>query len=139
MAGKTEGMVALAGIEHDGAEVDLSATTTRDTEDLTITENADLGTVEASLGGETVAGVVYSKAGDHVTLLATSVFPAYRGKGTAAMLLSGVLDTLRSQGETVTVTCPFAAAFVNAHPEYADVLDSAVPGNRGNARHEHGH
>jgi hypothetical protein len=62
MAGKTEGMVALAGIEHDGAEVDLSATTTRDTDDLIITENADLGTYEAVLGGETVAGVVYSKA-----------------------------------------------------------------------------
>jgi GNAT superfamily N-acetyltransferase len=28
------------------------------------------------------------------------VFPAFQGKGIAARLLSGVLDTLRSQGET---------------------------------------
>ena len=78
MAEKTEDMVALAGIEHDAAEVDLSATTRPDTEDLIIIENADLGTYEAVLGSETVAGVVYSKAGDRVTLLATSVFPAFR-------------------------------------------------------------
>jgi predicted GNAT family acetyltransferase len=88
------------------------------------------------LGGEIVAGVVYSKAGNRVTLLATSVFPAFRGKGIAARLLSGVLDKLRAQGETATITCPFAAEFVSTHPEYADVLDSAVPRN-GTARREH--
>lgn len=134
MAGNAEGMVTLTGTEQDGADVDRSATTTPDTEDLIITENSDVGIYEAVLGGETVAGVVYSKAGNRVTLLATSVFPEFRGKGIAARLLSGVLDRLRAQGETVTITCPFAAEFVSAHPEYADVLDSAVPGT---ARHGH--
>lgn len=107
MAGKAEGMV------------------TPDTVDIIITENSEGGIYEAVLGGETVAGVVYSKAGNRVTLRATSVFP---GKRIAARLLSGVLDRLRMQGETVTVSCPLAVAFVSAHPEYADVLDSAVPG-----------
>ncbi|SDL04539.1 hypothetical protein SAMN04487916_105144 [Arthrobacter sp. ov407] len=89
------------------------------------------------MGGETVAGVIYSKTGNRVTLLATSVFPAFRGKGIPARLLSGILEKLRAQGETATMTCPFAAEFVSAHPEYADVLDSAVPGNSTNAMRRH--
>lgn len=136
MAGKAEGIISPTGIEQDGADVVLSATTTPDTEDLIITENSEVGIYEAILGGETVAGVIYSKTGNRVTLLATSVFPAFRGKGIPARLLSGILDKLRTQGETATMTCPFAAEFVSAHPEYADVLDSAVPGNSTNAMAE---
>lgn len=36
MAGKAEGLVTPTGIEQDGADVDLSASTTPDTEDLII-------------------------------------------------------------------------------------------------------
>ncbi|WP_022887392.1 GNAT family N-acetyltransferase [Glaciibacter superstes] len=129
MAGNAEGMVTLTGTEQDGADMDLSVATTPDAEDLIIIEDSDVGIYEATLGGVTVAGVVYSKTGSRVTLLATSVFPEFRGRGIAARLLGGVLDKLRAQGETVTVTCPFAAEFVSAHPEYADVRDSAIPGN----------
>jgi predicted GNAT family acetyltransferase len=121
MAGNAEGMVTLTGIEEDGAEIDQSAAATPDTEELIITENSELGIYEATLRGVTVAGVVYSKTGSHVTLLATSVFPEFRGRGVAARLLGGVLDRLRTQGESVTITCPFATAFVRAHPEYADL------------------
>lgn len=123
MASDPEGMITLTGIEEDGAEADPSTPTTPDTEDLIITENSEVGIYEATLGGVTVAGVVYSKTGSHVTLLATSVFPEFRGRGIAARLLGGVLDKLRARGEAVTITCPFAAAFVSAHPEYADVRD----------------
>lgn len=122
MAEKSEGMVTLTAIELDNVDVNLHATTTSETEVLIITENSEDRIYEGAIGDETVAGVVYSKAGNHVTLLATSVFPAFRGKGIAARLLSGVLETLQIQGATVTITCPFAAAFVSAHPEYADVL-----------------
>jgi predicted GNAT family acetyltransferase len=128
MAGKSEGMVTLTDINVDSAHVELSAITTPDWEDLIITENSDVEIYEAALNGETVGGVAYSKAGNGVTLLATSVFPAFRGKGIAARLLRGVLDHLRAQGENITVTCPFAAEFVSTHPEYADVPHSAVPG-----------
>lgn len=130
MAEKAEGMVTLTGNEQDDTDVNLYATTTSEDLDLIITENSEDRIYEAAMGDETVAGVVYSRIGNRVTLLATSVFPAYRGKGIAARLLSGVLETLQMQGVTVTITCPFAAAFVSAHPEYADVLD-AHPSKRG--------
>jgi predicted GNAT family acetyltransferase len=129
MAGTAESMVFPAGREQDGADVDLPATNPPGAEELVITENSALGIYEAVLGGEIVAGVIYSKAVNRVALLATSVFPAFRGKGIPAKLLIGILEKLRAQGATVTISCPFAAEFVGAHPEYADVLGLAVPGN----------
>lgn len=130
MAGKREGMVTLTDIKADSAHVDLSARDTPDWRELIIIDNSDVEIYEAVLNGETVGGVVYSKTGNGVTLLATSVFPAFRGKGVADRLLRSVLDNLRAHGETISVTCPFAAEFVSTHPEYAYVHRSAVPDTR---------
>jgi predicted GNAT family acetyltransferase len=127
MAGNAEDMITLTSAEQDLGGANLSGATAPDAEDLVITDNSELGIYEAAIGGRTAAGLVYSKVGSRVILLATSVFPEFRGKRVAARLIGGVLDELRTQGKTATVTCPFAAAFVNAHPEYADVLDPAFP------------
>ena len=127
MASNAEDMITLTSAEQDLGGSTLSGPTAPDGEDLVITDNSELGIYEAAIAGRTAAGLVYSKVGSRVVLMATSVFPEFRGKGVAARLISGVLDELRMQGKTATVTCPFAAAFVNAHPEYADVLDPAFP------------
>ncbi len=134
MAGNVEGMVTLTGTDQDEAATEQAATTGSGPGDLTITENSDVGIYEATRDGITVAGVVYSRTGNRVTLLATSVFPEFRGQGIAGALLGGVLDKLRKEGATATLSCPFAVEFVNAHPEYAQVIDSAAPGS---ARHRH--
>ncbi|MEV4813585.1 GNAT family N-acetyltransferase [Micromonospora avicenniae] len=128
MAGNAEDMVTLTGAENDLHDSNQSDGTTPDGADFVITDNSALGIYEAAIGGRTVAGIVYSKAGSRVILSATSVFPEFRGRGVAGRLIGGVLDELRVQGKTATITCPFAAAFVNAHPEYADVLDPAFSG-----------
>lgn len=127
MAGNAEDMITLTSAEQDLGGSNLSGATAPDVEDLVITDNSERGIYEAAIGGRTAAGLVYSNVGSRVVLLATSVFPEFRGKGVAARLIGGVLDELRMQGKTATVTCPFGAAFVNAHPEYADVLDPAFP------------
>ncbi|MFL1377747.1 GNAT family N-acetyltransferase [Nocardiopsis protaetiae] len=135
---RDEGMVTLTGADQDGTGVDQTGATGTDAGGLTITENSDAGVYEAALGGTTVAGVVYSRAGDRVALLATSVLPEYRGRGIAGLLLGGVLEKIRAEGGTATLGCPFTAEFVDAHPEYADVVDSSFPGtarHRGRAAH----
>ena len=136
MAGNAEDMITLTSAEQDTGGSNQSGATAPDAEDLVITDNTELGTYEATIGGRTAAGLVYNKVGSRVILLATSVLPEFRGKGVANRLIGGVLDELRMQGKTATVTCPFAAAFVNAHPEYADVLDPAFPGSH-TAGHGH--
>lgn len=136
MAGNAENMITLTSAAQDLGGSDLSGFNPPDAEDLVITENSALGIYEAKIKGRTAAGIVYNKVGSRVVLMATSVLPEFRGKGLAARLIGGVLNELRMQGKTATVTCPFAAAFVKSHPEYADVLDPAFPGSH---IAEHGH
>ncbi|TDD15234.1 N-acetyltransferase [Kribbella turkmenica] len=138
MAGAAESMITLTEAEDDVGDASASAVTAPDVDDLVITDNSELGVYEAAIGGKTAAGLIYSKDGSRVVLHATSVLPEFRGKGVATRLIGGVFDELRRQGKTATVTCPFTAAFVSSHPEYADVLDKAHPGWH-TAGHERGH
>lgn len=100
----------------------VGATASTGLDELTIIENSALGIYEGIMAGQIAAGVMYSKTANNVALLGTSVFPAFRGLGIPAQLLTGILEWLRPQGVTVTMICPFAAEFANAHPEYADFL-----------------
>ena len=134
MADNADDMVTLTGAEQDVGDSNPSEADATDAEELVISDNSEVGVYEATIGGRTAAGVVYKTVGNRVSLLATSVLPEFRGKGVAARLTGRVLDELRTQGKTATITCPFATAFVNAHPEYADVLDPAFPGPH-TARH----
>ena len=121
MSDKTEKMVTLADVAQDrpdGAQSD---------DVLTVTDNPDQGSYEARVGDETVAGVVYTRNGDHVTLLATSVYPQHRGKGLAGRLLDAVLEDLRQKHETVSVSCPFATTYVETHPEYRRMIAPGGP------------
>lgn len=127
MADERAGMVPLDGTDQEPEDVARSGTSSSGPADLTIVENPAAGIYEGVVGDVTAAGVVYTKVGNRVTLLATSVFPEFRGQGYATRLLAGVLDRLREDGATATVSCPFAATFLSDHPEYADVLDSRVP------------
>jgi predicted GNAT family acetyltransferase len=134
MADNAEGTFARTAKEQHPSDADQPATNFPSAEELIITDNSGIGIYEAVMGGVIVAGVGYRKAGNRITLLVTSVFPEFRDKGIPPRLLSGVLEKIRARGETVRITCPFAAEFVNAHPEYADVLDSVHAGRRPRSR-----
>ncbi|MDQ0923819.1 putative GNAT family acetyltransferase [Pseudarthrobacter sp. W1I19] len=95
-----------------------------DTDEILISDNSDVGIYEAVMEGVIVGGIAYRKVGNLVTLLVTSVFPEFRGKGIPSKLLRGVLDKIRTRGETLAVKCPFAAEFIVSHAEYADLLDT---------------
>ena len=63
----------------------------------------------------------YSRAGNVLTILHTEVPKALEGRGIGSSLTKGVLDTARSQGLKVKAECPFAKAYIERHPEYADL------------------
>ena len=135
MESNQESMVTLTGSDQVVRELAHPATGAIEAEKVTITDNKEAGVYELWVDGQTAAGLLYNEAGTRVTILATAVFPKFRGKGIAGKLLGGVLDLLRAEGRTVTLTCPFATAFVHSHPQYADVVDPTLPGN---ARSGHG-
>ena len=135
MESSQESMVTLTETDQVIRELEYSTTGVTEAEKVTITDNKEAGVYELWVDGQTAAGLLYNEAGTRVTILATAVFPKFRGKGIAGNLLGGVLDLLRAEGRTATLTCPFATAFVHSHPQYADVVDPTFPGN---ARSGHG-
>jgi hypothetical protein len=44
------------------------------------------------------------------------------GKGVGSKLVKGALDQVRSKGLKVIAQCPFVKAYIDKHPEYADLL-----------------
>ena len=135
MESNQESLVTLTGTDQVIRELAYSTTGVTEAEKVTITDNKEAGAYELWVDGKTAAGLLYNETGTRVTILATAVFPKFRGKGIAGNLLGGVLDLLRAEGRTATLTCPFATAFVHSHPQYADVVDPTFPGN---ARSGHG-
>ena len=52
----------------------------------------------------------------------TQISPDRRGEGLGAVLVRGALDDVRRRGFRVTPACWFVADFVEANPEYADLV-----------------
>jgi hypothetical protein len=54
----------------------------------------------------------------------TEIDPAVGGRGLGSRLVRFALDDARARGLTVRPLCPFVAAFIEAHPEYAELVSA---------------
>ena len=70
--------------------------------------------------GELVGEIRYRRLPGALALVHTEVEPKREGLGTE--LVKGALDDLRERGLRVVPVCPFVAAYIRRHPEYADLL-----------------
>ncbi len=59
----------------------------------------------------------------HVDFVHTEVDDAYGGRGLAGGVVEFALADVRAQGKRVIPHCPYVAAWVRKHPEYADITD----------------
>jgi uncharacterized protein len=64
----------------------------------------------------------YQRAGGVITFLHTEVPQQLNGIGIGSALVRGMLDIARTQGLKVVAKCPFVAAYIAKHPEYAGLL-----------------
>ncbi len=64
----------------------------------------------------------YRLAGSVMTITHTGVPAAVGGRGIAAALTQSALDVARANGWQVVPACSYAAAWIERHPEYADLL-----------------
>ena len=92
MDSSQEGMVTLRGTDQVLGEPDMSGTADSLAKVTNIANNESASVYELRIEDRTVAGLLYAETGNRVTLLATSVFPEFRGKGLAGKLLGGVLE-----------------------------------------------
>jgi uncharacterized protein len=80
------------------------------------------------LDDDELAGEIrYRKLPGALALVHTEVDPKRQGLGTE--IVRGALDDIRERGLKVVPVCPFVAAFIRRHPEYADLVtaDDATP------------
>jgi predicted GNAT family acetyltransferase len=75
------------------------------------------------LDAEGHTAVSYYKLADGViTFTHTEVPQALAGRGIGSALARGALDWARVQGFKVVPQCPFVKAYIDKHPDYADLL-----------------
>jgi predicted GNAT family acetyltransferase len=84
--------------------------------------NEDGHRYEVWTGDELAGFASFRKGPDRVTIFHAEVGPAHEGRGLGSRLAAGALDDLRARGLGVVPSCPFMAAYVGEHPEYADLV-----------------
>lgn len=97
--------------------------------DLVVRDDPDELRYEALRDGRLVGLVRYRTEPGVVVLVHTEVDEAVEGTGVGSQLVRGALDDLRARGLRVVPLCPFVAAYLRRHPEYADLVgvDPATP------------
>ena len=71
-----------------------------------------------------LAATYYSLADGVITFIHTEVPPELGGKGIGSKLIQGALDQVRAEGLKVIAQCPFVKAYIDKHPDYADLLQA---------------
>jgi hypothetical protein len=69
-----------------------------------------------------IAATYYEIDGRVLTFAHTEVPPELGGRGIGSTLIKGALDQVRSAGLQVVAQCPFVKAYIDKHPNYADLL-----------------
>jgi uncharacterized protein len=89
----------------------------------TVADNPELSRFELRDGDDVVGWIDYRPGGASLIFAHTEVDGDRSGEGLGSVLVGGALEQLRADGRTVIPLCPFTAAFLQRHPEFADVVD----------------
>ncbi|MFC0033699.1 GNAT family N-acetyltransferase [Micromonospora chaiyaphumensis] len=74
--------------------------------------------VDDALAGSTE----YVPRGEVLVFTHTEVDKRFQNMGVGSALIRGTLDQIRERGGRVATQCRFMAAFIERHPEYADLV-----------------
>jgi predicted GNAT family acetyltransferase len=91
-----------------------------------VENNRERNRFEIELGGQ-YAILVYSIAGSQIDLQHTEVPKEWRGQAIGERLVRSALDFARASDLKVIPSCPFVAAFIRKHAEYADLRAPTHP------------
>lgn len=67
-----------------------------------------------------IGEVSYADVGDERVLYHTGVSETYSGKGLGSKLVRAVVDDIVAAGKRIVPVCPYIAAWLPKHPQYAD-------------------
>jgi predicted GNAT family acetyltransferase len=90
--------------------------------DVVVRDNRELSRVEASQDGVVAGFAAYREREGRRIFTHTEVDPAFEGQGIGGMLARAALDQARAEGFGVVPLCPFIKAWIDRHPDYADLV-----------------
>jgi predicted GNAT family acetyltransferase len=95
--------------------------------DIEVRNNQDLRRYDALVDGVVAGFAEYELRGaDVIVFTHTEVDDAFEGKGVGGALARGALDDVRAAGtRRVVARCPFIKAWIERHPDYADLVSGA--------------
>jgi quinol monooxygenase YgiN/predicted GNAT family acetyltransferase len=95
---------------------------------VVVRDNPESQTYDALVGDEIAGTMLYEHEGPRLVLTHTAVQTRFQHQGIATALIAAALDDIRAKGLKVTILCPLVNHFIDAHPQYADLIDAEHPG-----------
>lgn len=90
--------------------------------DVVVVDNPEGRRFEAWLGRKVIGWASYDQTSELIVFTHTHVNPRYERLGLGSRLVRATLDHIRSQDMQMLSTCPFVNAWIEQHPDYADLL-----------------
>ncbi|WP_017603669.1 GNAT family N-acetyltransferase [Nocardiopsis alkaliphila] len=91
--------------------------------EMTVVDVPERSRYEVSADGEVIGFSAYHLIAEGVLALPhVEVEPAFEGQGVASELMRRSLDHIRERHLKVVPICPFARAFLEKNPDYADLV-----------------
>ncbi len=82
---------------------------------------------EVTVDGVLAGHADYRDQGDVRVFVHTEVDDAFEGQGVGSTLAREALDDVRASGRSLVPRCPFIRAYIERHPDYADLV--SAPGS----------
>ena len=94
-------------------------------ESLELTHNPATQRYEAKLEGKVIAFIEYRDTSSVRSLTHTKVNDNLEGQGISSQLVKFALEEIKSSDSGLVPMCPFVAAYVQRHREYAELVAPA--------------
>jgi predicted GNAT family acetyltransferase len=86
---------------------------------------------EITVDGRLAGHADYHDKGEVRVFVHTEVDDSFEGQGVGSTLAREALDDVRASGRMLVPRCPFIRAYIERHPEYADLVSSQGSRPRG--------
>ena len=87
--------------------------------DIAVVDNPARSRFEIHVDGQVAGFVRYRLSPGKIVFIHTEIDPVYEGKGLGSQLAAGALEAARERSLQIDPQCPFIAAYLKRHPEYA--------------------
>ena len=91
---------------------------------IEVHHNPQRSRYEVTVDGEPAGFAAYRDTDGAQVFTHTEVDDAFEGQGVGSALARGALDDVRDRGGRLVPLCPFIAAYIDRHPQYADLVDA---------------